>query len=205
MATRDELAEMVARLKGVANHSGRALHDHAGPLLSVAGMHLQLLRTDHPEISEIDTIAKSLEQAFEHVRAVSQELAPSPVLRAGFKAALEGLAERVAAEHPGIAAKVSYTARAKVPTATACAVYDAAESAVTAAAGARGTSRIAISAGGARTVSVRVADNGNARGRAKALEAARRVAQAQGLLVTIATEKSTIVSIRYALRRPARG
>jgi signal transduction histidine kinase len=201
-----ELAELYALIQLAATRSGRALHDDVGPLLSAAGMHLQLLRMDHPQIEgEIERISAILDQAFERIRAVSLELAPSPVLRGGLKNALEQLTALVATHPRPIAIQLKYQVTAELPVEDACALYQAAGAAVAAAAGPFAATRIAITARGSRGASIRIADNGRTRGRAKALDAARRIAEAQGLLVTIVTKQGTIVSIRYALRRPTGG
>jgi len=203
----DELAELHARMKAAANRAGRVLHDDVGPLLSAAGLHLQLLRMDHPEIAaEIGQVGGILDQACERIRGVSQELAPSPVLRGGLKNALERLVEATAAGHPGIAIKLDYGATAGgVSIEAACAFYDAAAAVLAMAAGAPRTTRIGITVRGTRGISIRIADNGWTRGRVKALETTRRIAEAARLFVTIVTKQGTIVSIRNALRRPTGG
>jgi signal transduction histidine kinase len=60
-------------------HAGRVLHDDIGPLLSSAGLRLQLLRMDYPETAErVREVTEALDQAIDRVRALSQELRPSP-------------------------------------------------------------------------------------------------------------------------------
>jgi signal transduction histidine kinase len=206
----DEVAQRYTRMHAAANRSGQVLHDDVGPLLSAAGLHLQLLRLDYPRMKhDIDQISAILDQAFERIRTVSQELAPSPVLRGGLKNALEWLAASTAAAHPGMVVKVNYQAAAELPVDAACALYQAAGEAVAAALSA---TRIAITVRGARLgtrpagkISIRIVDNGRPRGRAQALHAARRIAEAQGLSITVATKQDTIVLIRYALRSPSSG
>ena len=59
--------------------AGKILHDDVAPLLAGAGLQLQLLRMDHPETAEqINEILSALDDAMEHVRRLSQQLAPSP-------------------------------------------------------------------------------------------------------------------------------
>ncbi|HTS77689.1 MAG TPA: histidine kinase dimerization/phosphoacceptor domain-containing protein [Bryobacteraceae bacterium] len=59
--------------------AGKALHDEIGPLLSAAGLRLQLLRMDFPETEErVREVTASLDQAIDRIREVSQELKPSP-------------------------------------------------------------------------------------------------------------------------------
>jgi signal transduction histidine kinase len=199
----NELAELYIVMQHAANRSGRLLHDDVGPLLSAAGLRLQLLSMDHPQTAEeIQRIAAILDRAFERIRAVSQELAPSPVLRSGLKNSLARLVESAAAARTGLAIKLNYKIAADPPhllMEPACALFEAAGAAVAAAAGLFAASRIAITAQGTRRISIRVADNGRARGRVQALDPARRIAEAQGLSFNIATKQDTIVLIRYAL------
>src|SRR5258708_2133454 len=57
--------------------AGKILHDDVGPLLSAAGLHLQLISLDFPAAGErMDKILGILGDAMEKVRALSQELAP---------------------------------------------------------------------------------------------------------------------------------
>jgi signal transduction histidine kinase len=59
--------------------AGKVLHDEIGPLLSAAGLRLQLLRMDFPETAErVREVTASLDQAIDRIREVSQELKPSP-------------------------------------------------------------------------------------------------------------------------------
>ncbi len=59
--------------------AGKALHDEIGPLLSAAGLRLQLLRMDFPETTDsVREITRSLDEVIDRVRALSQELKPSP-------------------------------------------------------------------------------------------------------------------------------
>ena len=48
-------------------------------LLVAAGLQLQLLRLDHPAAAaQVNEVLAALEGAMDHVRELSQELAPSP-------------------------------------------------------------------------------------------------------------------------------
>ena len=59
------------------HRAGKILHDDVGPLLSAAGLHLQLLCLDFPgSQARIDQVFVILDEAMEKVRALSQELAP---------------------------------------------------------------------------------------------------------------------------------
>lgn len=55
--------------------AGKILHDDVGPLLSAAGLRLQLIRMDFPETAEqVREVTEVLDDAIDRVRAVSQEL-----------------------------------------------------------------------------------------------------------------------------------
>jgi signal transduction histidine kinase len=59
--------------------AGHTLHDDVAPLLVAAGLQLQLLRMDHPAAAaQVNEVLATLEGAMDHVRQLSQELAPSP-------------------------------------------------------------------------------------------------------------------------------
>lgn len=59
--------------------AGKALHDEIGPMLSAAGLRLQLLRMDFPETAaRVEELTESLDQVIDRVRALSQDLKPSP-------------------------------------------------------------------------------------------------------------------------------
>lgn len=61
--------------------AAKLLHDEIGPLLSAAGLRLQLIRMDFPETAKLvgDTTSV-LDQAIDAVRALSHELSPVPVV-----------------------------------------------------------------------------------------------------------------------------
>jgi signal transduction histidine kinase len=57
--------------------AGKILHDEIGPLLSAAGLRLQLIKMDHPETAEsVREVTEALDEAIDRVRALSQELRP---------------------------------------------------------------------------------------------------------------------------------
>jgi signal transduction histidine kinase len=69
--------------------AGKTLHDEIGPMLSAAGLRLQLLRMDFPETADrVREITQSLDEVIDCVRALSQKLKPSPFSskRAGARA-----------------------------------------------------------------------------------------------------------------------
>ncbi len=63
---------------------GATLHDDVAPLLAGAGLQLQLLRMDHPAAAaQVTEVLATLEAAMDHVRKLSQRLAPSPFTPSG--------------------------------------------------------------------------------------------------------------------------
>ena len=75
------------------------LHDEVGQILSAVGLHLDVLRmdveSDKPEIARrINETQKILEKAVDQVRALSYELNPDVVERAGLQAAMDRLVGR---------------------------------------------------------------------------------------------------------------
>jgi signal transduction histidine kinase len=60
-------------------HIGKVLHDEVGPLLSAAGLRLQLLRMDFPDTAErVREVTETLDAAIDQVRALAMNLRPSP-------------------------------------------------------------------------------------------------------------------------------
>ena len=195
----DDLAQACVRAQAELRRAGRVLHDDIGSLLAVAGVRLQLLRMDVPDLAERTLeLGEVLDRAMEAVRTLSQDLDSSPVRRLGLKNALLGLAKR----HSGARRQVTvrFTTSGTVPPEVAEVIYQAASQAVVAAAGRADVTRIRISATGARTLTVRVADNGKP-GPDSSLAVAAMLARHAGLSFETATGKGTIVSIRYAIRR----
>jgi signal transduction histidine kinase len=57
--------------------AGKALHDEIGPLLSAAGLRLQLIKMDFPETTDrVREVTEALDEVIDRVRALSQELRP---------------------------------------------------------------------------------------------------------------------------------
>ena len=200
----EELAARCAELQMQVLRAGRSLHDQAGPLLSAAGIHLQLMKLDHPAAArQIEAVTGILEEALVNVREVSQELASSPVFRGGLERALERLAEEVAVAAP-VDIVIDYEAPGGLSREISVAVYEAVAAVVRAAVLQGGATEVEISIRHKGSLSAKVTDNGRSAGRAQALSTARLLAEQYGLRLEIATGKSTIVSIRaYALRRSA--
>jgi signal transduction histidine kinase len=171
----------------------------------VAGVRLQLLRMDVPDLAErTQELGEVLERAMEAVRALSRDLDPSPVRRLGLKNALLGLAKRHSeARRRQVTVRSSMSGA--LPPEVAEVIYEAASRAVTAAAGRADVTRIRITAAGARSVTVRVADNGGQPRPHSSLAMAAMLARHAGLSFETAAGKGTIVSIRYAIRRSSGG
>jgi signal transduction histidine kinase len=204
----DDLARACVQAQTELRRAGRALHDEIGSLLAVAGVRLQLLRMDLPDLAErTHELGEVLDRAMEAVRALSQDLDPSPVRRLGLKNALLGLAKRhreARRLQVTVRSTVRSTMSGALPPEVAEVIYQAASHAIMAAAGRPDVTRIRITAAGTRSVTVRVADNGKP-GPNSSLAMAAMLARHAGLGFEMATGKGTIVSIRYALRRPSGG
>jgi signal transduction histidine kinase len=200
----DDLARACVQAQAELRRAGRALHDEIGALLAVAGVRLQLLRMDLPDLAErTNELGEVLSRAMEAVRTLSQDLDPSPVRRLGLKNALLGLARRHS-EARRRQVTVRSTMSGALPPEVAEVIYQAASHAIVAAAGRPDVTRIRVTAAGTRSVTVRVADNGKP-GPNSSLAMAAMLARHAGLGFETAAGKGTIVSIRYAIRRTSGG
>ena len=202
---RSEAQEIAARYVEARNalvRAGRTLHDHIGSSLSAAGVQLQLLRMDAPSVqARVDETIRTLDEALDRIRALSRDLCSSPADRGGLKQALARLLQDISA---GREVDLAYSTTAVPPPEIAVALYEAAQSVVEEALR-EGATRVSITVRGVRPVILRITDNGRATSRARALSMVRTMVCEQGLAFECSTGKSTIVSIAYAVRRPARG
>jgi len=199
----EQIAALYIQARAALVRAGRALHDHVGSSLSAAGVQLQLLRMDLPQAqARINEALGTLEEALNTVRDVSQELCPSPAYRGGLKQALLRLADQ--RDSPGCHIEMDYTASAQVPAEIAAALYEAVAAAVDQALR-QGAANVKITVRGTGSLVLRIADDGRKSGRALALSIIGTLAREQGLGFECTTGKGTIVSIRYAIRRPSRG
>jgi signal transduction histidine kinase len=201
----EELARACVAARNELRRASRVLHDEIGSTLAVAGLQLQLLRMDHPEMQERSAeLSQALDSVMESVRRLSREVDPSPAGRTGLKNALLDLAEKhMEAFEGGVI--VRCTVSATLPHHVWDALYLTAARAVEVAA-ARGARRVVISAAGAKAVSIRIAHSGNPNVTRRDLQSTALLARAAGLKFdfepgTHKTEKSTIVVIRYAVQR----
>jgi len=196
------MAALYIQARTALVRAGRALHDHVGSPLTAAGVQLQLLRMDLPDAKvQIDETLRILEEALNRVRAISQDLCPSPAYRGGLKQALLRLADQYASS--GCQIDVEYSSTALVPGEIAAAIHETAAAAVEKAAFA-GASHVSITVRGADNLVVRIADAGRKSGRGRALSATAMLAREQGLRFECGAGNGTIV-IRYAARRTPRG
>lgn len=199
----ERIAALYVQARSTLVGAGRALHDHVGSSLSAAGVQLQLLRMDVPAAqARIDETLQTLEEVLNKVRDLSQDLCPSPAYRGGLKQALLRLADQHGSS--GCHVVVEYAATAAIPAEMAAALYESASAALDQALR-QGAARVTITARGAGPLVLRIADDGRKSGRCRALAAIGTLTRAQGLGFACTTGKGTIVSIRYASRRPARG
>lgn len=79
---------------------GRELHDSLGHLLSLAGLHASMLKKRSDLAPEkrgelLDSLMKTIDDAFDEVRNISHNLAPSLLSERGLKGALKSIADRV--------------------------------------------------------------------------------------------------------------
>jgi len=191
----DELARECVALYTELRRASSLLHDEVGALLAVAGLRLQLLNMDFPEVgARVAEVAEALEGVMEQVRKLSRQLEPSPVRRTGLKNALLDLAEELGG------ATLRYTATAVLAPAVSVAP---------------GVAHVAISVAGSRSVTARIVWSGRLPNADKDLAAAALLARHSGMSFEIAakpeknrqnkTNQGTIVVIQYAGRRPAGG
>jgi len=197
----DDFAESLVRVLASRREAGRVLHDDVGPRLSAAGLRLQLLAMDYPETKErVGEVLEVLEGAMERVRAVSQELNPSPVYRTGLKNSLAALIELLRLEFAG-QIRFSFTTKARLPVEIAAAIYDAASGVLAVAV--KSASRIEVSVTGAKRPRVRI--RYNHQGSARPLRRAELLARHAGLDFEISTGKGTMIWITHAVQRSSRG
>jgi signal transduction histidine kinase len=114
-----------------SNRVSRLLHDEVGQVLSAVGLLLDVLKLDFskqvPEITErIRDIQKMLDDAVEQVRALSYDLNPSVVERAGLQSALDRLVGRFRGQFAG-SIRYLYDSSIRVPLPVGNAWYKIAE------------------------------------------------------------------------------
>jgi signal transduction histidine kinase len=197
MTEADDLARDLYAARLQLQAAGQALHDQAGPLLSAAGIQLQLLRLDHPNTAAaVNETLAVLDEATESLRVLSQNLSPSPAVHVGLDQALTQLAEQRGAS-------LSYTATTKPPPGPAAAIYETVVAALDRAVSESVAARISVR-GANNRLAVRVVWKSRAGWPSKEVTALARRLRPAGVVLDVITKESTIVSIRYATRRTAR-
>ena len=114
-----------------SNRVSRFLHDEVGQVLTAVGLQMDVLKLDFraqlPEITErIHEIQKVLDQAVQQVRALSYELNPGIVERAGLHSALDRLIGRFRERFAG-SIRFLFDSSARIPIAAGNAWYKIAE------------------------------------------------------------------------------
>jgi signal transduction histidine kinase len=117
-----------------SNRVSRLLHDEVGQVLTAVGLMLHVLKLDYgsqlPELSErVNEIQKMLDQSVEQVRALSYDLNPSVVERAGLQMALDRLVGRFREKFSG-SIRYLYDSSVRVPLNVGNAWYKIAELAI---------------------------------------------------------------------------
>ena len=156
----EKLAALIRERDEGNRRAARALHDQIGPTLAAAGLHLELLRRDVPTAAEkAGEIQQILEDALERVRALSRELDPSPVERAGLPFALDRMVETA---RPRFAGKLRLTldAKIRIPLPVASAMFRAAECAFDNALRHSGAAALTVALRGKRFARLEIRDNG---------------------------------------------
>jgi signal transduction histidine kinase len=131
-----------------SNRVSRLLHDEVGQVLSAVGLLLDVLKLDFskqvPEITDrIREIQKMLNDAVEQVRALSYDLNPSVVERAGLQSALDRLVGRFRGQFAG-SIRYLYDSSIRVPLPVGNAWYKIAELALKSAIQHSGATRVEV-------------------------------------------------------------
>src|SRR4051794_11041586 len=148
-----------------SNRVSRLLHDEVGQVLTAVGLLLDVLKLDFskqvPEITErIREIQKILDDAIEQVRALSYDLNPSVVERAGLQSALDRLVGRFRGQFAG-SVRYLYDSSVRVPLSVGNAWYKIAELALENAIQHSGATRIEVHVRRTqKNVMIEVRDNG---------------------------------------------
>lgn len=117
-----------------SHRASRLLHDEVGQVLTAVGLQLDVLKLDFrdrvPEITErVHEIQQLVDGAVTQVRALSYDLNPAVVERAGLGRALDGLVGRYRAEFSGNL-RLMFDPNVRPPVNVATAMYKIADLAV---------------------------------------------------------------------------
>jgi signal transduction histidine kinase len=198
-----EFASALHQARVAGRDCGRVLHDVVGPLLMGMALRLQVLKMDHPEITQVaEEMLASLDQAMERVRALSQSFLLSPVHGLGFEGAVRQLISNRQTGFSGDLA-LKYSLASRVDSSLAPPLYDALEHMLDEALQRRSVMRIQVTISGTKRVTIRVQDDGKPTGD-KPHGMARLLGEAAGIRVSHLPGKGTIILI-HGIPRPARG
>jgi signal transduction histidine kinase len=148
-----------------SNRVSRLLHDEVGQVLTAVGLLLDVLKLDFckqvPDITgRVHEIQKMLDTAVQQVRALSYDLNPSVVERAGLQSALDRLVGRFRGQFAG-SIRYLYDSSVRVPLAVGNAWYKIAELALENAIKHSGAARIEVHVRRTqKNVMIEVRDNG---------------------------------------------
>ena len=114
-----------------SNRVSRLLHDDVGQVLTAVGLQLDVLKLDfkarEPDlVGRVNDIQKLLDQAVKQVRAVSYDLNPAVVERAGLQWALDRLIGRMRERYSG-SIRFLFDTSIRIPVAVSNAWYKIAE------------------------------------------------------------------------------
>jgi PAS domain S-box-containing protein len=191
------------------NMVSKFLHDSIGQNLTALGLQLDLIRMDLETISpetchNVAGIQKLLEDMMEEVREYSYELNPSTVERAGLRAALDRLSERIRQRFAG-ALRVNVDPSLKIESKMASALYQIAQEAVENAVQHASCSAIEIAVKSTRTgTTLEVRDNGRGfdpadlpgSGRGLGLLSMEHYAAQAGLDLSITSDRESGTTVR---------
>lgn len=186
--------------------TARALHDEVGPLLSATGIRLHLLLMNHPQArKDVEEAVQTLDQAMENVRRLSQRLIQAfPAAGLGLQSALAKLVAQLENDFSGVI-RLSYSQSVKPEAEAAVAMYEALAGVLRHAVGDRSATHIEVAVRGGRKITAQVSSDSRKKWPRALIEAQARRARPAGISLDVSTKQSTIVSICYAPRRPARG
>lgn len=192
------------------------LHDSVGQNMTALGLQLDVIRMDLETISpetcvEVAQIQKIIGDMMEKVREYSYKLNPSTVERAGFRSALDGLAEHMRLSFKGTL-RVNVDPALKLDPKVASALYQIVREAVENAVQHAGCSGIEIALRSTRTGTVlEVRDNGSGFDPADLVEGRRGLglltmehfAAEAGLELSITSARKSGTTVRATLSKVA--
>ena len=180
----------------------RRLHDEVGQVLSAVGLQLDVLKLDFrgdiPELSgRIDEVQRALDRAVQEVRALSYDLNPAVVERAGLHYALERLVGRFRERFAGTLRLLS-DASLRVPMPVANAWYKIAEHAIENAVMHSESTKIEVQVrSDAKSVTLEVRDNG------KGFPVEETMSQSPGLGLLLIEHYAASSGLKLSIRSTA--